>query len=358
MLIARKGGSMPIKLFKLEYTVRDLFIPPEEILSFDYGGPHKVRIEIRAPSEEEQAKGFGRTDAFCIATLEIEPNEAVESVFERIEANQIYPPETKEQYFPLEYPTPEGLRIRLPNLSGFPENFQSFIKNVTDELSNFANRTVSVLRWRVNELGPHNPISTRGLSWSIDGKFWHPAPVNWHVKVSVKGSIQLVDGLVAFVQKIVASDGNEPIYHDLYREAWEQCSMNPRSSLIMGMAALEISVKQCISVLVPDAEWLASNLPTPPIIQILTDYIPQLPVKNKIKGKVLPPPAEILDEIKKGVSIRNKLAHTGEINPNPETVEKILISVHDILFMMDFYSGFDWAFEFISPKTREKLKKD
>ncbi len=39
--------------FKLEYTVRDLRIPPEDVLSFDFGGAHEVKVLLQAPSHEE-----------------------------------------------------------------------------------------------------------------------------------------------------------------------------------------------------------------------------------------------------------------------------------------------------------------
>jgi hypothetical protein len=73
-------------LFKLEYTVRELRIPAEVVLPFDYGGPHEVKVVLRAPSDEEQAIGHNISHAFCTASSAVEPSEKVREVFAKIAA--------------------------------------------------------------------------------------------------------------------------------------------------------------------------------------------------------------------------------------------------------------------------------
>ena len=121
------------------------------------------------------------------------------------------------------------------------------------------------------------------------------------------------------------------------------------------MAAAELSVKYCISTLVPDAKWLATNLPSPPLIRMLKEYLPKLPTRCKVDGQVKIPPAEILDTLEKGVTIRNQLSHAGLSNPSIEVVEEILQAVHDLLWLIDFYTGSEWAFNFLRPETRARL---
>lgn len=342
-------------LFKLEYTVRELRIPSEVVLTFEYGGPHEVKVVLRAPSGEEQVEGHSAAHAFCTASSAVEPNEKVRDVFAKIAANQIIPADGDSTQVSIEYSTPDGTRVRIPALSDFPEYFCSFVKNVSGELADMAVRTISVLRWRANELGPHNPISTRGLHWSIDGAFWHPVPADFGVRVSILEPLRASEQLRAEVDNIVRSGGGAPLHHDLFREAWKQRDENPRSALVIGMAAAELSVKHCISTLVPDAEWLATNLPTPPLVRMLIEYLPKLPARCKLDGQVKPPPAEVLETLRKGVTIRNQLSHAGTLNPSIEEVEEILRAVHDLLWLIDFYSGSEWALGFLRPETRAGL---
>jgi hypothetical protein len=337
--------------FKLEYTVGKLIIPPEVMINFEYGGPHEIKVSLRAPTNEEQVTGHVATNAFCTASSAVEPNDRVQDIFMMITVNQIKPADDGWSQSSIGYSLPDGSRIRIPGLAVFPEHFRSFIMYVENELADWAVRTISVLRWRANELGPHNPIKTRGLYWSNDGNFWHPAPTDFKMVSEIQGPIESSNQIREEVETIVRSGGSAPLHHDLFREAWEQRYKNPRSALVIGMAAAELSVKHCISTLVPDAEWLATNLPTPPLIRILIEYLPKLPVRFKLEGKINPPPKNVLDTLKKGVTIRNQLSHAGNTNPSIEDVDEILQAVHDLLWLIDFYSGSEWALEYLRPDT-------
>ncbi len=343
-------------LFKLEYTVRELWISPEVVQTFDFGGPHRVEVVLRAPSSEEQAKGHSAKNAFCTASSAVEPNEEVRDVFTRIAANEIIPKDSDSARVSTEYSTPEGVRVRVPSLPDFPKPFRSFVEGVRRELADFAVRTVAVLRWRANELGPHNPISARGLRWSLDGSFWHPSPDDYRLRLlRDHRRLRASEELRAEVENIVSAGNSAPFHHDLFREAWEQRDNNPRSALVIGMAAAELSVKHCISILVPDAEWLATNLPTPPLVRMLKEYLPKLPARCKIDGQIKPPPKAVLDGVKKGVTIRNRLSHAGASAPSVDDVEEILRAVHDVLWLVDYYSGSLWALDFLRPETRAEL---
>ena len=54
--------------FKLEYIVEQLWIPLQLVLTFDYGGPHQVRVVLRSPSQEEMAQGTTPSLGFCTAS--------------------------------------------------------------------------------------------------------------------------------------------------------------------------------------------------------------------------------------------------------------------------------------------------
>ena len=341
-------------LFKLEYTVRELRLPSDVALTFEYDGPHDTKVVVRPPSDEEQASGHSEQHAFCTASSVAEPNNRVGAVFVKIAADDILPQGGSGEVS-TEYSTPDGTRVRIPTLSHFPEYFCSFVNNVSGELRDLAVRTISVLRCRSTELGPHNPISSRGLHWSSDGAFWHPMPADFGVRVETLGKLRPTEQMRTEVDQIVRSGGGAPLHHDLFREAWQQRHENPRSSLVTGMAAAELSLKHCISTLVPNAEWLATNLPTPPLVQMLIEYLPKLPAKCDIGGQVKPPPQAVLDNLKKGVTMRNQLSHASASSPSGDKVETILLSVHDLLWLLDYYTGYEWALDFLRPETRETL---
>jgi len=227
---------------------------------------------------------------------------------------------------------------------------------VSGELWDFTRRTIATLRWRGNvEFGSHNPFSSRGVQWSTDGEFWHPAPLNLQSRLEVRRHLEASTQMLSDVVRMVGNGSNEPLHHNLFREAWQQRHTNPRSALVIGLGAAELAVKYYIGVLVPDAEWLATNLPTPPLNKMLVEYLPKLKARCSFDGKVKPPPARILERLKEGVSIRNRVIHGGAPTPSTDKIEEILGAVRELLWLLDFYSGFDWALDFLSTETRSEL---
>lgn len=295
-------------------------------------------------------------NSFCTAWSDREANNRVAEFFARIAANKVMEASESDFDVALSYPGPDGSTIRLPFLPHLPDYFRSFVEQAHAELSDVVGRTISILRWRTNQLGVHNPLSWRGLRWSFDGVFWHPAPsrtgsVGLHVSHALRPSLELR----GYVARSVGDGETGPLYHDLFREAWQQRVTNRRSAVVIAMAAAELSVKRIVSLLIPDAEWLAMHLPTPPLIRMLTEYLPRLPARLKIGGEVKPPPKAVVEALRKGVNIRNEMAHAGGKGPSLDNVGEILDAVHDLLWLVDYYSGHDWALEHLRRETRESL---
>jgi hypothetical protein len=59
----------------------------------------------------------------------------------------------------------------------------------------------------------------------------------------------------------------EPLAHELLREAKAALGGSPRGALLMAATALETGVKTHLSRLVPDASWLLSEMPSPRYIR-------------------------------------------------------------------------------------------
>lgn len=340
--------------FKLEYTVREFSLREEEVFQFEVPGTYLVRVELRAPNKEEQKIGHKVQHAFCTAEVELEVSQKNQKIFERIENNSII---GNEREWRQKYKDQNEQEIVLPSIDEFPEHFRSYLSQINHELSDACRLVVNAARWRTNTLGPHNPISTRGLSWSRDKEFWHPAPSSFSIRIlGASSTVRISKKIEEDVKNIITNSVQEPVHHELFREAWGQRNGNSRSSLITGLSALEVAIKTTISTLIPNTTWLVENLPSPPVSRLLIEYIPKLPTVNTIGGKVLPPPKQITDIIKKAVIIRNQIAHIGGKAPNDETLDRILDAIRDTLWLLDYYCGYLWAYNHISESTKKELE--
>ena len=159
----------------------------------------------------------------------------------------------------------------------------------------------------------------------------------------------------ANIEVLLSQEVVEPLGHDLFREAWELRERNPRSALVIGVASLEVGFKNFVAELVPDAEWLVEEAPTPPLVSMLKNYLPKLPAKSTIEGGVLPPPSKVRKSIDEAVRRRNKVAHTSSAALEPEALKEWLLVIQDVLWLLDYYRGFQWASTHIREETKKQM---
>jgi hypothetical protein len=206
-------------------------------------------------------------------------------------------------------------------------------------------------------MGKHNPIKNfRMMKWSVDGQAWHSMPHSFYVHFGLGTTYKKMSGLIkADVIDLVKQGSYEPLGQELLQEAWALQQANPRSALVMGVAAVETRLKEFVGDVVPDARWLATNVQSPPLVQMLTEYLPTLPAKNSIRGKVLAPPPAILDILKKGVLLRNQIVHGKQSQVNRDELDALLSAARDTIFLLDFYGGTGWAWENIRIETQRAM---
>jgi hypothetical protein len=213
------------------------------------------------------------------------------------------------------------------------------------ELHDFTLRTIKVLRWRLASLGPHDPIAAHDEeTWSFDGINWHAMPTTISARISSRRWLRVDDVVRREVTATVRQGYSEPVAHELYREAWgQERGRNLHGAMLLGISAAEVGIKQCIATLAPDTAWMVENIQTPPIARMLREYIPALLSKLDLHNKTVPPPDSIVNTIHKGTTIRNKITHGGLYTLTSDTVRETLLAVYDLLWILDYYTGHNWA---------------
>lgn len=270
-----------------------------------------------------------------------------------------------------------GLDIPLEVLSkdgfsAYPASYRKFVLGVHQHMDRTATTLFNVIRWRFGIDG--GPLSLSS-EWSL--MRWHSGPptdrpfdkrgfLNRQIPADVLTiglpelqEISLDRQNSEIIEEMFRIGTAQPLCHDLFREAWQSRNHNPRSALVMGMAATETGVKTAAVDLHDNAgtEWIFENLPSPPIDRMLRDYIQLLPARRKIDDKVRRPPKSAITLIKEGVELRNKIVHGRGKEIEPERLDKILRAVRDVLYLLDYYRGHDWALERCSESFVEELRK-
>jgi hypothetical protein len=216
--------------------------------------------------------------------------------------------------------------------------------------------TISILRWRSGlSEGPIDPFRNRREYLSQDGESWIEIHMARSLRVTFVLAPRQIEATPDLEQQVVGLIGEkseEPLGHQLFREAWNQRSSHPRSALVIGVAAAEVGLKKLIGTLVPEAQWLVDEIQTPSFGKMVRKYLPLLPVKARFHGKKIAPPGALIKRLDRAVECRNKVVHAGEPPPQSEKLEEMLRAVDDFLWICDAYAGHLWVTEYISTDTR------
>ena len=228
------------------------------------------------------------------------------------------------------------------------------LDDILEDLRCLLKSTIDVFRWRHGLAdGPMNAAQNVEAFSSRDGNTWLNVSLVRGVRIVARmaSKTSLRDVPPEEIVRLVESGEQEPVAHQLFREAWELRRSNPRSALAIGIAAAEIGVKDLIATLVPNSNWLVMEMPSPSVVKILREYLPILPVRAHFKDKTLKAPAELITLIKKGIEYRNGLVHAGASLPDWRELEHILRAVNDVLWICQLYAGEEWAGSYVSGDT-------
>jgi hypothetical protein len=250
----------------------------------------------------------------------------------------------------------------------FPNSYRDFIGRLHAEMDSLATDVFNVIRWRLGVNG--GPLT---LDSSAESMRWHDdshdsAPdvlygfLNCQIPVDeIELSFPEFQDLDfnasrrGAVEELLRCESIQPLHHDLFREAWQNQRLNPRSALVLGMAALETGLKSTFCELNEALRWILEHLPSPPVDKLLREYVPQIAARNRLHGKVLRPPNNVISAIKSGIEQRNRLVHGRQDLLSCEQVTSFLLAVRDTLYLMDFYRGHQWALDHLREDVREQL---
>ncbi|HSU16090.1 MAG TPA: hypothetical protein VLK66_18420, partial [Longimicrobium sp.] len=248
----------------------------------------------------------------------------------------------------------DDLGNNLLSLDVLPASAREFFNQSYELLSNAVQHVLGVIAWRENLAIPPFYARAAWPEWSENEVAWKRVPANFRMAMGV---INFLGNAAPAEVGLLLGDpaSGEPLSSELWREAWNLRGQNSRSSLMMGVAALETGIKELIGSVVPDAAWLVENLPSPPVHSLMADYLPQLELLQSWDGGRLRIPAEIIQICRKRIGQRNEIVHGRRSGVRSEDLEEFLLLVRDLLRIFDVSLGREWARRFVRTETGEKL---
>lgn len=231
------------------------------------------------------------------------------------------------------------------------ERTVALLVDALDHLEALLEQIGSLIRWRFGLSGKDSVFADRHAEVLMnDGQVVELQPLG-HAAL---GDDRATIGEPAWYEfaGMATSESREPIAHQLLREAWNLRFANPRSSLVIGVAAAEVGMKQLVASLVPAARSLVEDLPAPPLPRMIKHSLPELPIRAAIEPERRCP-KHLHRGLDSAVQERNAVVHRGAEPSIP--LRKTLGAVREFLYLLDLYMGHAWAAEQLSVTTRMSL---
>jgi hypothetical protein len=211
------------------------------VMTVHWGGPLNITVTLH--SDEQGSEELKKREGLNCRTLaEFEPSPEIQQIFQELQYGAQGKDLADDWYW---------------ELSELPALFQSFIWDVQEQLLQPADKVIRLLRWRFDLTGSREVSSQQTFEWSLDGNSWWPVPYDLIARLDryaeainpspVLGEAS-TDGKLS---DLLAAGLDEPAGHAILREAWSLWNRSPSTSLILGMTAVEIGVKQCVAILSP-----------------------------------------------------------------------------------------------------------
>ncbi len=306
---------------------------PGSTARFDCSDEHRTVVEV-ALFDEDKYETVHPIKLVCTATGRFKLTRRLDEAFSLLAVDR--PPKGSRSEADVRSQSSYSLPFDL-----YPSDLQSCISEMYRTLYECASRVWRLLRWRLDAVGSHERFQTILASeWAADGQDWHPLPLKGYVKASHWAVPRFDGSTVNSVQRLLSNGMSEPTSEELLREAWAVHTANPRAGLLLAVAAAEVGFKELVVDLVPQTQWLTLNVPSPPLVGLLKNSLPELPVRQ---GNATAAPQELRKVVQKAVEARNTLAHQGEFDSLGVDLDEIIDVVRLLLRQFMYYRGFAWV---------------
>ncbi len=252
---------------------------------------------------------------------------------------------------------PQGFRSGVPNAFVFdfyPAAMQTFCNLAAESLRRHWMDAYALIRWRWSSaVDPGSLAAPIGpLLWSDDGSTWERLLTRPQVDARLLPQLSLNPAVGQELEVLAAAMMREPVG----REIWHVASqVDPVTAIVLSVTAVEVELKRLVSTFVAEAEWLVVNLPAPPIVRMIEEYLP------KLEGyeRALSPPPALVSTLRKAVKLRNDFVHVGPAadaswigaSVKEDTARSVLAATSDLLWLFDAQRGHAWALEALSDQT-------
>ncbi len=221
--------------------------------------------------------------------------------------------------------------------------FRDWVAGSARDLHEDAIEILRLVRWYSRKLSPAQPVlGALGTQFSLDRDSWVQLPVETLISTSSQGFWPMSTRLIETVEASFARGEREPLSQELLREAWSLHHTNIVTAVVVLVMALELAAKDFISHVVPNADWLAFNAPSPPVRDILTQYVPELVASTS--GERVSLPSEWADVVRDTVRLRNDIVHS-KTRPavSLDRFTEIFGVIRAIVDGLEHYRGVSWA---------------
>jgi hypothetical protein len=236
----------------------------------------------------------------------------------------------------------------------YPPRVQEICDNAKQVLLSAATRFLKLLIWHLQIDAPPNFIQTSTLYWGIKGGNYHIVGLKRR-KVTANSPVGITweESDQVALQELWDAGAEEPLAHELLREAKILSGSSPRSALLTLATALETGIKTYIAQTAPQTKGLIDRLPSPPIDQLFRNYLPALhacigqnvPYWEKLNG--------LFASCQKLFKDRNDLTHARSASVEPEKLATYISTASDLLYLLDVLGGHKWAKEYVRLARQE-----
>lgn len=247
----------------------------------------------------------------------------------------------------------EGYRLAWKH---YPKELKEICTALFDELTTETQRFIKLLTWFFNTSHVHSPVRHQSLYWNTRGRNFHVVKLPSDSSGYWQNDVVWNEPKGTDFVSLWKSASEEPLAHELFREAGSLLRSTPRSALLMLASALEAGVKSYISERAPVTQWLLTESQSPPIPKMLRELVPNLRPAGAVSLLHWSNLRPMFKRIIQLTEERNRLTHRGTMEVKSNQLDEFKEDVSDVLYILDYLNGVQWAINNIRRETCQALK--